>query len=101
MRVEGRFEVTGHDELTGRGAFIVGHIRSGVIRPGMYVDTLSDSLRIAGVECLDNTRERKYLHALVFAERPSLDVVRAAFPVGTVVEIRAESAPSDPTDAES
>jgi hypothetical protein len=89
----GRFEVTSHFELTGRGAFVIGHIRDGLIRPGMYVDTQRDPsrLRVSGVEFVDNIAEKKYRNALVFAERPTLDFVKAAFPIGSVMELRADA----------
>jgi hypothetical protein len=47
-----------------------------------------DQLRIAGVEFLDNIAERTYRNALVFAERPTLEFIKSAFPVGTVVEAK-------------
>jgi hypothetical protein len=86
----GKFEVTDHFELTGRGGFVVGRIVQGSIRPGMFVATGShpDQLRIAGVEFLDNIAERTYRNALVFVERPTLEFVKSAFPVGTVVEVK-------------
>jgi hypothetical protein len=88
----GRFEVTSHFEIIGRGAFVVGQIRGGLIRVGMYVDTQRDPprLRVAGVEFLDNIAEKKYWNALVFAERPTLDFVEAAFPIGSVLELRTD-----------
>jgi hypothetical protein len=88
----GRFEVTSHFELNGRGAFVIGHIRDGVIRPGMYVDTHRDPprLKVAGVEFVDNIAEKKHWNALLFAELPTLDFVKAAFPIGSVIEVRAD-----------
>ena len=70
-----RFEVTIHHELAERGAFVIGHVLDGVIRPGTCVDTNLDPpiLRVAGIEFLDNISEKKYSNALIFAERPSLE----------------------------
>jgi hypothetical protein len=87
----GRFEVTSHFELADRGAFVIGYIRAGFIRPGMCVDTHLEPprLRITGVEVLDNSSEKKHWNALIFAERPTLDFVKAAFPIGGVIEVRA------------
>ena len=86
----GRFEVTGHFEVTGRGAFVIGHIIAGMIAPGMRVRAIPSShvLTICGVECVDNISEKKYWNALVFAEKPNLAFIRAAFPVGTTIEIQ-------------
>jgi hypothetical protein len=88
----GHFEVTSHYELTGRGAFIIGRIRGGVIRPGMYVDTHGDPpmLKVASVEFLDNIAEKTHQNALVFAEQPSMAFVKAAFPIGSLLELRAD-----------
>ena len=85
-----KFEVTDYFELQGRGGFVVGQIVQGSVRPGMLVATglNPDQLRIAGVEFLDNIAERKYRNALVFAEQPTLEFIRKAFPVGTIVEAK-------------
>jgi len=85
----GKFEITGHYELTGRGGFLIGRIVDGVIRIGMSVTTDLDpgELKIAGVEYLDNFSEGKYRNALIFAEKPSLEFVKRAFPVGIVIEV--------------
>ena len=90
----GIFEVTSHYELVGRGGFVIGHIRNGVLRPGMRVATHREPavLTVSGIEFLDNPSERVYRNALVFAERPTLDFVRAAFPVGSMLEACAPAA---------
>jgi hypothetical protein len=95
MRVHaehGLFEVTDHAELKDRGAFVVGRIVDGVIRPGMRVTTRLDppALTISGVESLDNLSERKHCTALVFAEHPTLEFVARAFPIGGLVDVEAE-----------
>ena len=86
----GRFEVTDHFEVKGRGGFVVGRIVGGVIRPGMLVPTRLEpaTLRIAGVEFVDNISARTYRNALIFAEQPSLAFVRTAFPVGVTIEVK-------------
>jgi hypothetical protein len=86
----GKFEVADHFELTGRGGFVIGRIVEGALRPGMLVSTGSNpaQLRIVGVEFLDNIAERQHRNALMFAEQPSLEFVKEAFPVGTVMEIK-------------
>jgi hypothetical protein len=78
----GRFEVTSHFELAARGAFVIGRILDGFIRPGMCVDTHLEppKLKITGVEVLNNISEKKHWNALIFAERPTFDFVKAAFP---------------------
>lgn len=84
----GRFRVTAHFELEARGAFVVGQITEGVVRIGMKAWTgLEPSyLTVGGVEFLDTLRKRKHWNALVFAERPALEFVKRAFPVGSVIE---------------
>jgi len=85
----GKFEVTDHQELTGRGAFVIGYIREGVVKIGDSV-TLPDTSTvwtISGVEFLDNISERKYWNALLFNEHPARSDVEAAFPVGSYVDV--------------
>jgi hypothetical protein len=69
-----RFEITDHAELSARGAFVVGNILDGVVRPGMLVSTPPGMapLTISGVEYLDDLRQRRHWNALIFAERPTL-----------------------------
>ena len=94
----GRFEVLDHYELTNRGAFVVGRILDGVIRPGMRAKTQFDqsALKISGVESLtgvqprDNQSTRKHWTALIFAEHPTLEFVARAFPIGSVIDVWAE-----------
>ncbi len=84
----GRFEVTRHFGLSGRGAFVIGYIVEGMIRVGMVVRTGMDPpvLTISGVEFVDNTAERKSWNALLFAD-PSLEIIERAFPVGSILDI--------------
>jgi len=86
----GTFEVLGHFELNGRGGFVIGRIVGGIIRPGMLVVTGREpaTLKIAGVEFVDNMAAKTYKNALVFAERPSLAFVSEAFPVGVTIEAK-------------
>lgn len=81
------FEVTGHYQLSERGAFLIGYIRSGVFRNGMLIGTASHSERfvISAIEFLDNIAERKHWNALILRERPSLEALERLFPVGSVV----------------
>jgi len=85
----GRFEVTSHYELSGRGAFVIGHIREGTIQIGNSVPVpgFSGCWTISGIECLDNIAERKHWNALVFKEQPRRDEVEAAFPIGAFVDV--------------
>ena len=87
--VSGTFEVTRHLETKDRGAFVVGHIRSGSVSVGMYIETGSEPavLEISGVEFLDNVSEKRYWNALIFAECPNLDLIMRAFPVGSTLEV--------------
>ena len=82
-----RFEVTGHCELSARGAILIGHIQAGVFRNGMLIGSAAHSERftISGIEFLDNIAERRHWNALVFRERPSLEALQRLFPVGSVV----------------
>ena len=79
------FEVTGHYFLKERGGFVIGTILSGTFRNGMRIatgDRKLPFLTIAGIEFLDNIREKTFKNALVFREQPSLEFVTRAFPVG-------------------
>ena len=69
---------------------MVGQIVGGVVRIGMKARTGLEPafLTVGGVEFLDNLRERKHWNALVFAERPALEFIERAFPVGTIIETR-------------
>ena len=42
---------------------------------------------ISGIECIDNISERKFWNSLYFREKPSLQDVREAFPVGSNIQI--------------
>jgi hypothetical protein len=90
----GRFKVIDHAELSDRGAFVLGNIIDGVIRPGMRANTRLDppALTISGVESLDNLSERRHWNALIFAEHPTLEFVARAFPVGSVVDVESANA---------
>ena len=89
----GRFRVSDHSELTDRGAFVVGNVVDGVIRPGMRAMTRLEppTLTIAGVESLDNLGAHRHWNALVFSERPSLEFVTRAFPIGSFIEVEASA----------
>jgi hypothetical protein len=88
MNDEAQFEVTDHFEIPNRGAFLIGHIRTGMFRIGMVVcaEPSGEVFTISGIEFVDNTREKKYWNALVFQEKPELDTLRRCFPVGTVLK---------------
>ncbi|MDJ0760908.1 MAG: hypothetical protein QNJ19_16055 [Woeseiaceae bacterium] len=85
----GRFEVTDHYELSGRGAFVIGYIREGKVKVGDSVPLPDSSVSwtISGIEFLDNISKRKYWNALLFKEHPARADVEAAFPVGSFVDI--------------
>lgn len=84
------FEVTDHLELSGRGAFVIGHIRDGVFRIGMQVHTgeVPDFLTISDIEYLDKVSERKFWNALAFREHPTLEFLKRVFPIGALLEAR-------------
>jgi hypothetical protein len=85
----GKFEVTDHQELSGRGAFVIGYIREGAVKVGDSVP-LPDTATVwtvSGVEFMDNISERKCWDALLFKEHPALSDVEAAFPVGSYVDV--------------
>jgi hypothetical protein len=86
---ESTFEVQDHYELPSRGAFVIGRIVAGVVRPGMRAQTGLDpaQLEVAGVEFLDNVTDGTFKNALVFADRPSLAFVKQAFPIGFVIDL--------------
>jgi hypothetical protein len=83
-----RFEVTSHLELSGRGAFVVGHIRDGVFRIGMKVLTHEEpaSLTISAIEYVDNVGKGGFWNALMFREDPPLGFLQRVFPVGALLE---------------
>ena len=85
----GRFEVTGHLQLTGRGAFVIGYIREGVVKVGDSVPLPDTSTvwTVSGVEFLDKISERKYWNVLLFKEHPARSDVEAAFPIGSYVDV--------------
>lgn len=88
----GKFEVTEHYELEDRGAFVIGNILSGEIRIGMCVETGLDpaTLKISGIEFMDNVSEMKYWNALIFEEKPSLDFIKNAFTIGKKIEVHSK-----------
>lgn len=85
----GKFEVIDHQELSGRGAFVIGYIREGAVKVGDSVPLPDTSTvwTISGVEFLDNISERKYWNALLFKEHPARSDVEAAFPVRSYVDV--------------
>jgi len=89
MSCAARFEVTDHFQFAERGAFVIGRILMGTIRPGMFALSPASSghFTVRGVEFVDNLAEKKDWNALAFSEFPNLEAVREAFPVGTVIEV--------------
>lgn len=72
----GTFEVDDIFEIAGRGAVLAGRIRDGVLRVGMRLVAPggqggSQALVVAGVEAIDNVRERWSKTGLVFTTRPT------------------------------
>jgi len=95
-----KFEVTSHLEISGRGAFVIGHVREGMIRIGASVP-LPDSTEcwtISAVEFVDKIPERKHWNALLFKELPELGDVEAAFPVGSFMNV-CDEAPDAATES--
>lgn len=85
----GSLEVTDHYKMSGRGTFVIGHIREGTINVGASVPLPDSSIcwTISGVEFLDKISERKYWNALLFKEQPARKDVEAAFPVGSFINV--------------
>lgn len=84
---QAEFEVTDHYHLIERGGFVIGQIKSGTFKVGMSVPVGGQEtpLTISGIEFLDNIKEKKFSNALIFKEKPSLEFVKKAFPVGVVI----------------
>ena len=72
------FKVTDHFYLKDRGGFVIGQIRNGIFKIGMTVSIEEDgnSLTISGIEYVDKSTERKFRNALLFKEKPELDLVK-------------------------
>jgi hypothetical protein len=89
IQPSGKFEVTDHYELRERGAFVVGLICEGIIKPGDFAALLDGVTywKISGVEFLDNTAERTYRNALMFRKRPARADVEREFPVGSHIDV--------------
>ncbi len=85
-----QFEVADHIEIKNHGVFVIGDVLGGKIRLGMQVNTGLEppTLTICRVEIV-YLKGRKYLIALRFTERPSLEFIKRAFPVGSFIEVRA------------
>lgn len=72
----GTFEVDDIFEIAGRGAVLAGCIREGELRVGMRLVVPgrqgdSQALVLAGVEAIDNVRERWSKTGLVFTTQPT------------------------------
>jgi hypothetical protein len=81
-----KFEVTGHDEMPERGAFVLGLIHGEGFRPGVLVRSVSNQQQtyaVAGVESISGSGT--HMSALVFRERPSMPDIVHAFPVGSMI----------------
>lgn len=82
----GIFRVEAHFEIGGFGAVVAGVVIDGVVEVGMVVTTGPSKLTVTGVEYADNVTERVSKNALLFAEKPALDLLRTWFPVGSDIE---------------
>lgn len=83
------FDVTGHFYLNGKGGIVIGNIKKGIIKKGMYV-ALSDNeshLTISSIEYVDRIKEGEFFNALLFKEAPSLEFVKDAFPIGSTLHL--------------
>ena len=81
----GKFEVTDFCTITTRGAYLVGHIKSGLTRIGDQVERKGKKYTIAGVEFLDNISEKKHLNAIIFKEKPTQSELESAFQKGEII----------------
>jgi hypothetical protein len=89
MLTTSSFEVTGHFELAGRGALVIGQILASTWRIGDCVSAECGRAQftLSGIECLDNIAPKKSAIALVFAERPTQEQTQRAFPCGSILTI--------------
>lgn len=81
-----KFEVTGHCEMPGRGAFVLGHLQIGSLRPGDHVQNSVNSIikfRIFAVESLGGGGTHKC--AIILCGSPSYGEIIRAFPVGASI----------------
>jgi hypothetical protein len=94
-----RFQVTGHYEVRGRGAVVIGLPMDGLVGVGMRARAGPDFeiLTVSTVEFVDSLCDRKHWIALFFAEKPPLDGVREAFPIGSVLELEPRRGRSGPS----
>lgn len=83
-----QFEVTGHATVTGRGGFVLGHIRSGKFVVGMrlWVGNPVGVLTVSGVEYADNIRGEQVRVVLRFHEKPDVESLKSCLPVGRIIE---------------
>ena len=77
--------------MKGRGAVAIGYLRHGTVRIGQQTQPLAlgagplQVLTLAAVETVHAVEGGKDALGLVFAERPSLDVLRSALVAGTML----------------
>jgi hypothetical protein len=80
------FRVTGHYFFGAEyGDILVGMIERGGIAPGMIVETGTrpSTLVIRGVESHSNSEKRLHGNGLIFEEKPTVEFLEQAFPVGS------------------
>lgn len=84
---QAEFKVTDHYHLNEKGGFVIGQIKSGTFRIGMTVPVgeLEALLTISGIEYLEYIDKKKFFTVLIFEEKPSIEYVKNAFPVGVVL----------------
>jgi hypothetical protein len=89
--IRGKFEVVDHCEIALRGVFVVGLLREGTMKLGMKVRTndAPELLTVAAMEYMESPRTGQPCNALKFDERPTLEFVQQAFPIGSFLEAEA------------
>lgn len=86
------FTVKDHFELSGHIVQIFGKIRAGTLRVGMRVRTADEppSLTIAGIDFIDQCSTHESWIGISFLERPSKELLKRAFPVGSMVHAESD-----------
>lgn len=79
----GLFEITDHLHHARRGPLLVGHIKSGLVQPGMGLALPpGDSYVISAVEYMDNLAQGQRRVALFLEASPAFEALKEAFPKG-------------------
>ncbi len=91
------FDVTAHFTVSNRGAFLIGNVVEGKVKLGMYVRTMLEPpiLKINAVEIVCGKSGGHWWHSigLGFTEGPTLEFIKRAFPVGSLIEVHTQDEP--------